>query len=176
MPERSSVSWNAMIMGFSNWGELEQARLLSERIASPYVFSWTGMIDGYTRFHQPNRALALFSRMSEKSLMPNKITILAIVTSISNLGSLELAETMHAHCHKRALTTMDVRAESSLIDMYAKCRSIGNSKKVFDRMSERRNLVSWTSIITGFAAHGIVNEAIQLFDEMRKEENISPNR
>lgn len=165
-----------MITGFAKWGELKKARSLFERMPNPDVVSWTGMIDGYTRIHRADEALSFFWRMSKLGVMPTEITILTIVPSISNLGSLELAETLHAYCHKSGLVTSDVRVENSLIDMYAKCGSIESSRKVFECMSVRRNLVSWTSIITGLATHGMGSEAIQLFNEMRKESNVSPNR
>lgn len=50
-----------------------------------------------------------------------------------------------------------------------------NSLKVFDEMLDRRNLVSWTSIIFGFAMHGLSVEALELFAEMRRA-GIKPNR
>lgn len=50
-----------------------------------------------------------------------------------------------------------------------------NSLKVFDEMLDRRNLVSWTSIISGFAMHGLSVEALELFAEMRRA-GIKPNR
>ncbi|ONK78173.1 uncharacterized protein A4U43_C02F15270 [Asparagus officinalis] len=176
MPERSLVTWNAMITGFALSGEIEKARQLFERMPTPDVVSWTGMIDGYTRANQAKEALDMFRRMSKRAIMPTEITVLAIVPSISNLGSVELGETLHARCHKGGLTLVDVRVENSLIDMYAKCGSIENSKKLFDTTSNRKNLVSWTTIITAFATHGMVKQALQLFEDMKNEKNIRPNR
>jgi len=39
----------------------------------------------------------------------------------------------------------------------------------------RRNLVPWTSIVSGFAMHGLSVEALELFAEMRRA-GIRPNR
>ena len=49
--------------------------------------------------------------------------------------------------------------------MYAECGSIADSCKNFSEMSDR-NLVSWTSMMIGYGAHGYGKEAVELFDEM----------
>ncbi|XP_073008730.1 pentatricopeptide repeat-containing protein At1g09220, mitochondrial [Typha latifolia] len=175
MPERNSVSWNAMITGFASWGEIGFARLLFEEMPRRNVISWTGLIDGYTRARRPDEAMALFRRMMADGVDPTEITVLAIVPAISNLGKLLIGESLHAYCAKKGLCLLDVRVENSLIDMYAKCGSIANSSKLFEGMSSRRNLVSWTSITSAFAMHGMAKEAVELFDEMTRA-NIRPNR
>ncbi|URD85567.1 Pentatricopeptide repeat-containing protein [Musa troglodytarum] len=175
MPYRNSVSWNAMITALASWGELAFARLLFSQMPDRNVISWTGLIDGYTRADRPLVALDLFRQMMAEGLMPTEITVLAIAPTISSLGALDKVEALHAYSEKRGLSLLDVRVENSLIDMYGKCGSMEDSYKFFEHMGSRRNLVSWTSIVSGFAMHGMANEAMKLFDEMRNG-NFKPNR
>lgn len=58
--------------------------------------------------------------------------------------------------------------------MYAKCGSISYSRKVFEEMPSR-DLVSWTSMMIGYGAHGYGSEAVELFDEMIKS-GMRPDR
>nr|XP_048333906.1 pentatricopeptide repeat-containing protein At4g14050, mitochondrial-like [Ziziphus jujuba var. spinosa] len=51
--------------------------------------------------------------------------------------------------------------------MYAKCTDILSAKYIFGRM-QRRDVVSWTSIIVGAAQHGQAEEALALYDKMVK--------
>jgi len=53
-----------------------------------------------------------------------------------------------------------------LVDMYAKCGTIDDAHKVFNKMPTR-DLVLWTSMIVGYAMHGCGNQAIQLFEQMQ---------
>ncbi|KAG6477069.1 pentatricopeptide repeat-containing protein At1g09220, mitochondrial-like [Zingiber officinale] len=175
MPHRNSVSWNAMLTGFACWGELASARSLFEQMPHRNVISWTGLIDGYTRACRPLDALSLLGQMMAEGIMPTEITVLAVAPAISNLGAVLNVETLHAHCDKCGLCLLDIRVQNSLIDMYAKCGSIESSFKFFEHIGSRRNAVSWTSIITGFAAHGMANEAVKLFDEMLRA-NVRPTR
>lgn len=175
MPKKNSVTWNAMITGLVKWGEVGAARELFDGMPMPNLISWTSMIDGYTRGYRPAEALAFFHRMSAEGVKPTEITILAIVPTISNLGELGMSESFHGYCMKRGFDVLDVRVENSLIDMYAKCGSVDNTFKVFEEMGVRRNLVSWTSMISGFAMHGMAREAVGLFEKMGNE-GFTPNR
>ncbi|PKA51330.1 Pentatricopeptide repeat-containing protein [Apostasia shenzhenica] len=174
MSQRNTVSWNAIITGFAKWGEMKMARSLFEQMPHRNVISWTGLIDGYTRSREPEEALGLFRRMADEGISPSEITVLAIVPAISNLGALDIGGTLHAYCLKGGLDLSDVRVENSLIDMYAKCGMMEKSLQVFAEMGKRSNLVSWNSIISGFAIHGMANDAVEFFSKMCLE-NVKPN-
>jgi pentatricopeptide repeat protein len=174
MPAKNAVSWNVVVTGFALAGEVEHARLLFERMPCRNVISWTGMIDGYTRASRHAEAVHLFCRMMSEGVSPSEMTVLAVVPAISNIGRILLGEALHGYCEKTGLLVLDVRVGNSLIDLYAKIGSIQSSLKVFDELLDRRNLVSWTSIISGFAMHGLSAEAVELFAEMRRAA-ITPN-
>ena len=57
--------------------------------------------------------------------------------------------------------------------MYSRCGNIEAAFRVFDQM-EDRNVISWTSIITGFAKHGFVAGALEMFCKML-ETGTKPN-
>ncbi|PKU74207.1 pentatricopeptide repeat-containing protein At1g09220, mitochondrial [Dendrobium catenatum] len=175
MPARSLVSWNAMITGFSKWGEMEMAMSVFAQMPNRNVISWTGLIDGYTRTKKPEEAVNLFREMAVQGISPSEITVLVIIPAITNLGALDIGKTLHAYCVKGGIDLLDIRIQNSLIDMYAKCGSIENSVQVFEQMGGRSNLISWTSIISGFAMHGMAKEAVLFFEKMGREK-IKPNR
>ncbi|XP_019056033.1 PREDICTED: pentatricopeptide repeat-containing protein At1g09220, mitochondrial [Nelumbo nucifera] len=177
MPERNSVSWNSMITGLTNWGELNMAQALFDDMPNRTVVSWTVMIDGYTRMNRPLESLIYFCKMLvEDGIKPNEITILAIFPAISNLGLLEFCQSIHAYSEKNGFMASEIRITNSLIDAYAKCGCIESAFRVFEEVStERRSLVSWTSIISVFAMHGMAEEAVKWFEEMEKI-GLRPNR
>ena len=49
--------------------------------------------------------------------------------------------------------------------MYAKCGSITEAHKVFKRVSNL-DTITWTVVISGYAQHGLVEDALQLFRRM----------
>lgn len=72
---------------------------------------------------------------------------------------------VHVHVMKSGFGEYPV-VKTALIDAYAR-RScdIGIARQLFDEMSER-NVVSWTTIVSGYARAGDVESAMCLFDEM----------
>ena len=56
---------------------------------------------------------------------------------------------------------------SALIDVYAKCGRIVDSRRVFDQMKDR-NLVTWNSMIRGYAIHGPGEDALELFYKLEE--------
>ncbi|KAM3690492.1 hypothetical protein ACB094_09G126000 [Castanea mollissima] len=177
MPERNIVTWNVLITGLTKWGQLQIARSLFDQMPTRTVVSWTGIIDGCTRMNRPNEALALFQRMVViDGLEPTEITLLAIFPAISNLGALKLCQSCHAYGEKKGFNASDIRVTNSLIDSYAKCGCIKSASRFFEEVSaQRKNLVSWTSIISGFAMHGLGKEALDSFERM-EQVGLRPNR
>lgn len=57
---------------------------------------------------------------------------------------------------------------SSVVDMYAKCGSLDDARRIFDEMPVR-NVVSWTTVIYGYAQMGEDAEALRLFKDALRE-------
>ncbi|KAJ8618878.1 hypothetical protein MRB53_015064 [Persea americana] len=55
-----------------------------------------------------------------------------------------------------------VNVTTTLVDMYMKCGLIRIARLVFDRM-QVKNVVSWNSMIDGYAQYGYTSEAMTLF-------------
>ncbi|KAJ7541386.1 hypothetical protein O6H91_10G057200 [Diphasiastrum complanatum] len=68
----------------------------------------------------------------------------------------------------------DIFLGNTLVDMYAKCGSLLDARKVFDLMPEH-NVFSWTAIISAYVDHGQGEEAIELFQQMQQT-GITPDK
>ncbi|CAN6451531.1 unnamed protein product [Victoria cruziana] len=172
MSIRSVVTWNALIAGLAKWGDVDAARLLFDEMPDRNVVSWTSMIDGYARRNQLREALFLFRRMLLQGMKPTEITVLAILPAISGLGALELGRQVHASGKKQGFS-MDVRVSNALLDSYSKCGSIVDALHLFEEITDK-NLVSYTSMISAFAAHGLAERALEQFNDMQQR-GVKPN-
>lgn len=177
MSVRNSVTWNVLITGMAKWGEFESAVSLFDQMMTRTVVSWTAVIDVYTRMHRCEEAIALFRRMVlHDGIQPTEITFLAIIPAVSHLGALDICQSIHAYVEKRGFNVSDIRVTNSLLDSYSKCGCIASASRFFEEiLSERKNLISWSSIISGFAMHGMGKEAVGNFNKM-EEIGLKPNR
>ncbi|KAL5747441.1 hypothetical protein ACOSP7_024444 [Xanthoceras sorbifolium] len=122
---------------------------------------WTVMVSSFAQNESSLKAVGLLQRMLWEGLRPDKYCISSVV---SVTESLDLGRQIHCYVLKVGLICF-LPVSSSLLTLYSKCGSLGESHKVFEQMSIRDN-VSWASMIVGFAEHGFAYFAFELFREM----------
>lgn len=71
---------------------------------------------------------------------------------------------LHAHVIKSGLYA-DLYTANTIINRYSKCGEVLSAHQLFDEMSEL-NLVSWTSLISGYSRLGRYNEALEIYIRM----------
>ncbi|KAK9930139.1 hypothetical protein M0R45_027193 [Rubus argutus] len=74
------------------------------------------------------------------------------------------AQIVHGHIIKTG-AHQDLFVTTFLVNVYAKCKIMENARKVFDKLS-RRNVVSWTALMTGYVHNSKPELAIRVFQEM----------
>ena len=67
----------------------------------------------------------------------------------------------------------DIFNANSLIVMYAKCGLLAEARRIFNEIP-MRDVVSWTTMISGYFENGHEEEALFCFERMQKE-GIIPN-
>lgn len=133
------------------------------------VSSWNAVIADLARAGDSVEALRAFSSMRKLSLRPGRSTFPCAIKSCSALFDLRSGK----QAHQQALVfgfESDLFVSSALIDMYSKCGELSDARALFDEIP-RRNVVSWTSMITGYVQNDNAHEALSLFKELLSEEN-----
>ncbi|KAA8530061.1 hypothetical protein F0562_004770 [Nyssa sinensis] len=116
-------------------------------------------------------ALRAFSSMRRLSLKPNRSTFPCTIKSCSALFDLRSGKQAHQQAFVFGFDS-DLFVSSALIDMYSKCGHLNDARILFDEIP-KRNVVSWTSIITGYVQNDNAHEALSLFKEFLIEESQS---
>lgn len=107
------------------------------------------------------------SSLKTRRLHPNQFTFPSILRTCTLVGDLDLGEQLHSHVIKTGFQP-NVYVSSVLIDMYAKHGKLDIALKILRCLNED-DVVSWTSMIAGFAQHGFFGEALELFTEMHDQ-------
>ncbi|GAB2229811.1 hypothetical protein Drorol1_Dr00014067 [Drosera rotundifolia] len=165
---------NRFINGYVRAGEIESAHKLLDEMLEPNVVSWTAVLSGYTHAGNPGMGLRMYREMMEEMVVPNEFTFSAMVNACSVLADLKSGRLVHGHVEAYGYRTNLVVC-CSLIDMYGKCNGLEDARQVFDLLEER-NIVAWTSIITGYAQNGQGYDALELFKEFNKTPLNRPNQ
>ncbi|XAR53190.1 hypothetical protein NMG60_11021639 [Bertholletia excelsa] len=169
------ASWTSLLSGYVKCGDLESARHLFDKMPLRNAISWTAMISGYVRGETPIRALELFQQMTRtkcKEEYPNDVTVVAVLSGCADVGAFDLGQSLHGFVEKNSMI-MDVAVKNALVDLYSKSGNLDLAVKIFDKI-EKKDVFSWTSMISGLALHGKGSQALEMLNNML-ESGISPN-
>ncbi len=171
----ASDTWvgNALIDMYAKCGSVEDARGVFDGMQKRDVVSWNAMIAGYSRQNLHEDAFSLFDEMQTAGIVPTKFTMTSILGACCSPAALEQGKQIHACCSEAGFES-DIRVGTALVSMYAKCGSVVDAKKVFDKMPTR-NTFSWTAMIRAYAQEGYGAKALELFVQM-KQEGVMPDR
>ncbi|KAH9678619.1 DYW deaminase domain-containing protein [Citrus sinensis] len=164
--------YNAIADAYAKCGALEDVRKVFDWMGERDMVSWTTLVTAHSQCSEWEEALAIFSQMREEGFSPNQFTFSSVLVSCAGLCFLDLGRQVHSLCCKTGLDT-DKCIESALLDMYAKCGNISEAAMIFKRISNP-DTVSWTAIISGYAQHGLSENALQLFRRM-EQLGVKPN-
>ncbi|KAL2254589.1 UNVERIFIED_CONTAM: Pentatricopeptide repeat-containing protein, chloroplastic [Sesamum indicum] len=133
------------------------------------VLSWNAIIGAYVQNGCDLEALTLFKSMMENyDCCPNHVTMVSVLSACAEIGDLDLGMWVHRYMrtrgHKGVLSS-NVNLATALINMYSKCGSLDEARKVFDQISEK-DVVSFNAMIIGLAVNGKGEEALTLFSKM----------
>jgi pentatricopeptide repeat protein len=168
----NDVISTALIDMYGRNSAVDDAILVFVELPQPDAICWTSIISAFTRNDVYDKALGFFYSMCRKhGLSPDGFTFGTVLTACGNLGRLKQGKEVHAKVITSGLSG-NVFVESSLVDMYGKCRLVNQSQCVFDRMSVK-NLVSWTALLGGYCQNGDFESVIRIFREGKKVDTYS---
>ncbi|CAN6547869.1 unnamed protein product [Malus baccata var. baccata] len=167
MPNKNVASWTIMMDGYIKSGNITRARSLFDQMPEKNLVSWSTIIGGYARNGEPRRALEMYKHFKELGVGPDETFVLGIISACSQLGVLGTAESIVGDFLGQS-TLSNLQVVTSLIDMYAKCGSIERAVQIFE-MARKKDLLCYSTMISAFANHGLGQDAISLFEEMKRE-------
>nr|CAB3469597.1 unnamed protein product [Digitaria exilis] len=194
IPNRNVVSWTSMLSGcvqngfaadglslfndmrqesvqptlldmYAKCGEVEDARRMFDGLSYVDIVLWTTMIVGYTQNGNPLDALQLFLDKKFATIVPNSITMATVLSASAQIRDLSLGRSIHGISVKLGVADYDV-VVNALVVMYAKCQAVSEANSIFVRILNK-DVVTWNSMIAGYAENNMSNDALMLFKQMR---------
>ncbi|KAK6924273.1 Pentatricopeptide repeat [Dillenia turbinata] len=175
MPEKDLVSWTSMVVASARASKMEDAQRLFSEMPVKNAVSWTALISGFVQNGYGIEALNYFQEMQKAGVLPSAFTFVCALSACADLALIDTGKQFHGYIVRSGGRSdlMNLYVFNALIDMYCKCGDIRSAKILFDQMPEK-DIVSWNSIITGFAQHGQGAESLVIFGKMI-DSGIRPN-
>ncbi|KAM7261389.1 hypothetical protein ACFE04_008756 [Oxalis oulophora] len=158
------VSWTNMIVGYFESNNILAAAKIFESMSTRDATAWNVMICGLGENDHGEEGLKFFVRMKESGPSADESTVTSVLTICSNLSSLKFGEQTHSQVVKSGLNNFTA-VSNAMITMYARCGNRNYALSEFSFM-HTHDVISWNSIICGFAHHGDGEKALEMFERM----------
>ncbi|XVF28112.1 hypothetical protein REPUB_Repub15cG0001100 [Reevesia pubescens] len=155
----------------SDNGDFDYALQLFDTLPHPDAFIYNTLMRGYLQHEEPAHCILIYLQMLQLSVLPNKFTFPCLIRACSVDNAVEQGIQIHAHVFKFGFAG-DGFCLNNLIHMYVNFQALENARKVFDKMPSR-DVVSWTTLISGYAQLGLVDGAFEIFELMPERNSVS---
>ena len=164
---------NALVDMYAKCGWFIKAKEVLNSLSFRDVSTWNSLITSYAQRNCAEDVLKCYKELQLDGVNPNAITYACGLKACVAMLDINKGSDLHCETVERGLFTDDVVIGSTLIDMYAKCGMLLDAQKVFD-MLPVRDVVTWTSLMSGYEEHDRGEEALDCFKKMQLE-GLSPN-
>ncbi|KAL1315691.1 pentatricopeptide repeat-containing protein At5g65570-like [Arachis hypogaea] len=160
------ASQTSLLTMYSKCGMVEDSMKVFNHLAYASQVTWTSFIVGLVQNGREEVAVSVFREMMRCSMNPNPFTLSSILQACSSLAMLEVGEQVHAITLKTGVGG-NKYVGAALINLYGKCGYIDKARSVFEVLMEL-DLVSINSMIYAYSQNGFGQEALQLFERIKK--------
>ncbi|XP_058084732.1 pentatricopeptide repeat-containing protein At2g13600-like [Magnolia sinica] len=174
---RNRVSFNTMIVGYGENGEVSKAKELFDQMELVGIdkdtISWNSMISGYVDNGQFDEALKMFRDMQmEQGVEADTYTLGSALTACADKAALRQGKEIHSYAIARGLQ-LNAFVGGALVEMYSRCRDLPSAQMAFDGIMERDS-AAWNALISGYACCNHMEHIDKLLDKM-KSDGLEPN-
>lgn len=156
-----------LIASYARVGDILSPRKVFDKLSNKSVVSWNAMIIAYSRQNFPKEVLGLFHQMILEGIRPDSSTFTLAIKACVSLMDLKMGKEIWCKAVDFGYQN-DVFVASSVLNLYVKCGKMDEAMVVFNKMP-RKDLVCWTTLITGFAQIGRAREAIDMYRRMQTD-------
>ncbi|MCO5577553.1 hypothetical protein L7F22_031384 [Adiantum nelumboides] len=163
----------ALMYMYGKCDSLEGAQNVFNNLLNRDLITWNAMLAMQADYNEGKGTPHFFARMMLEGVLPCKASFASTLSAYINKNLMAEGKRLHARLVGCKLVSDNVLG-NALINMYSKCQCLDDARGVFWRLPER-DIVSWNSLISGFARLENKEEAWQLFEQMWSE-GLPPDR
>ncbi|GLT75235.1 hypothetical protein SLA2020_469740 [Shorea laevis] len=164
MLERTRISWNSIIGGYTRVGSCKEAFLLFKEMrklgVEPDVITLVNLLSACSQNCELDMGRYVHLYIVITGVEIDLILRNALLDMYAKSGRLHLAQRVFDR-----MADKNVVSWTTLLGAYAKCGLLELAQQIFSQMPEK-NLVSWNSMISCYVREGQCREALALFQNM----------
>lgn len=165
---------NALVSMYMSCGDMYAAEAVFGAMQDRTVVSWNTVIAGCVKNGRAEKALKVFETMVHGGVGIDRATVVSVLPACTQAKDLRMGRTVHRLVEERGLGAY-VAVKNALIDMYGKCGSLEDARRVFDDDKCDTDIISWTAMIGAYVLNDHTNAAFARSHEMMMVSEAWPN-
>ncbi|XP_010550032.1 PREDICTED: pentatricopeptide repeat-containing protein At5g15340, mitochondrial [Tarenaya hassleriana] len=164
---------NVLFQFYAACGDLASAHKLFDEIPLPEkdAVDWTTLLSSFARHRFPVKAMKLFVEMRRKGVGIDEVAAVCLFGTCAKLEDLGFGVQGHGFAVKTGLLC-HLKVCNAVMDMYGKCGSVGDVKRIFDGIEEK-GVVTWTVALETVVKWEGLDRGRELFDEMPERNEVA---
>ncbi|KEH43176.1 putative tetratricopeptide-like helical domain-containing protein [Medicago truncatula] len=156
-----------LVNAYVNFGSHHYAFLFFSQLPHKSNLAWNAILRALIGSNNFTLSIQFYHSMLRHGFAPDNYTYPLVLKACSSLQAIEIGRWVY---HNILINEekANLFVQCALIDMFVKCESLEDARKVFDEMNVR-DLATWTALICGNVWNGEWDEAVLLFRKMRLE-------
>ncbi|KAI5080205.1 hypothetical protein GOP47_0005684 [Adiantum capillus-veneris] len=160
----------SLVMLYAGCGLLDVAASVFDAFPLKNAFLYNSLIGGYAECGHNDQVFDRFDEMKMKGVSPDAATYVCTLKACGNAKAVDKGQEIHAEIERQGLLRKNLIVGNSVVCMYTKCSFLETAQHVFYDL-HTHDTVSWNTLISGYAEHGLGDEALKCFGQMQLEGN-----
>ena len=167
--QKDIVLGNALVDMYAKCGLLAKAQEIFDNLKSKDIVSYNALLLGCIKHGRNHQSMECFKQMQCDGIAPDAVTFLCMLKACGNIGAVETGERLHMDIVEEGLLLdRDLGIGNALVDMYARCGLLSKAHHLFNELPVR-DIITWTTLIAGYAQLGEYEKVVSTFEHMRGE-------
>ncbi|KAL3649315.1 hypothetical protein CASFOL_005718 [Castilleja foliolosa] len=129
--------------------------------------TWVAMISGLSQNHCELDAILLYREMRKLGVYPTPYIFSSVISACTKINCLEIGNQLHALIIKWGFSS-ELFVCNSLVSLYSRSGNLTSAELIFSEM-DRKDKVTFNTLISGFAMRGSVEKSLDIFEKMQTE-------
>ncbi|KAL6223475.1 hypothetical protein ACLB2K_006862 [Fragaria x ananassa] len=169
----STAVGNAIVSLYVKCDKIEDALETFLMMSRRDLISWNTMLVAFSGIGYSTKFLNLLNGLLREGMIPDHITILTIIQFCSGVCRVEKVKETHSYTIKAGFLLDDIG--NAILDAYAKCGNMDYAFKIFQSLSQKKNLATSNSMISAYVNCGSHDDAQMILNGMSETDLISWN-
>ncbi|KAK4350919.1 hypothetical protein RND71_030232 [Anisodus tanguticus] len=153
-----------LMRAYAACGQPNVTRQLFDKIPEGNVAVYNVMIRSYMNNKFYKDAIFVYKDMCKRDVGPDNYTFPCVLKACFGSDNLRVGLQIHCTVGKKGLDC-DLFIGNCLVAMYGKCGCLVEARQVLNEIP-KRDVISWNSMVVGYAQNGRFNDALEVCKEM----------